>query len=58
VAPGPWKWPASGMRAARGGPGLLPGVPGAEVMAAVGGAAAAVQWRCGLRSAVGWGAVR
>lgn len=34
VAPGAWKWPAGVVRAARHGLGLLPGVSGAEVIAA------------------------
>ena len=55
MAPGAWKRLASGVPAVRRGLGLLPGVPGAEVVAAA-GAVTDVQWWCGLPSAVGWGA--
>jgi hypothetical protein len=33
VAPGAWNWPVGVVRAARRGLSLLPGAPGAEVMA-------------------------
>ena len=47
------------MPAARRGPGVVSGVPGAEVVAAAGGLMTAIWSRCcRLRSAVGWGAAR
>jgi hypothetical protein len=56
VAPGAWKWPAGVVRAARCGLGLLPGVPGAEVVAAAGAVTAAARWWwSGPRPAIGWG---
>ena len=55
MAPGAWKWLASVGLAARRGLGLLPGVPGPEVVAAVGVSAAAARLWCGLPSATGWG---
>ena len=60
MAPGAWKWPAGVMRAARRGLGLLPGVPGvpgAEVVAAAGAVTAAARWSwSGPRPGIGWGA--
>jgi hypothetical protein len=53
VAPGAWKWPAGVVPAARRGLGLLPGMPGAEVVAVT--AAARWSWS-GPWSAIGWGA--
>jgi hypothetical protein len=53
VAPGAWKWPAGVVPATRRGLGLLPGVPGTEVVAA----AAAARWSwSGQRPGIGWGA--
>jgi hypothetical protein len=54
VAPGAWKWPVGIVPAARTGLGLLPGVSGAEVVAAAGVTAAAIRRWCGLPPAVGW----
>ena len=57
MAPGAWKWPAGVVPAARRGLGLLPGVPGTEVVAAAGAAAAAARWSwSGQRPGIGWGA--
>ena len=51
MAPGPWKWPAGGMRAAHRGLGLLPGASGAKALAVAGVLAAVAWWRC--RAAAG-----
>ena len=56
VAAGAWNWPAGLMPAGRTGLGLLPGVSGAEVVAAAGVAEVTVRWWCGLPPPVGWGA--
>jgi len=56
VAPGAGKWPAGIVPSARTGLGPLPGVSGAEVVAAAGVTEAVMRRWCRLPPAVGWGA--